>query len=1029
MPYDSRRLKELLGAALDLSSRQDREAFLDRECGYDSDLRLRLIALLMAHDDPDSILGRPVAVPPAEDDRRRARDGDSTTDLPGPSEVSGGVIAGRYKLMEEIGEGGMGTVWMSEQRYPVKRLVAVKLIKAGMDSKAVLARFEAERQALALMDHPNIAKVLDGGTTGSGRPFFVMELVKGLPLTDYCDARRLSVRERLELFIPICFAIQHAHQKGVIHRDLKPSNMLVTEHDGHPVPKVIDFGLAKALSATIMLTDRTLHTTYGTVVGTPLYAAPEQVGINALDVDTRTDVYALGVILYELLTGTTPLERQRFQSAAWDEVQRLVPEEEPTRPSHRLSTSDALPSLAANRHVETARLPGLIRGDLDWIVMKALEKDRNRRYETAGALARDIERHLADEPVVASPPSAGYRLRKFIRKHRGPVLAATLLVIALVAGVVGTSVGLVLTARARARAIAERDRAVRAEVAARDERDHVAAEKKRADENFTMARKAVDVYLARVADDPELKDRTDFTSLRKRLLEAALPFYQQFALQQGDSPASRAESGRIWRRLAQVRIESGELGEAVKAFRQARDAYARAAADSPAMFAYRSAYQDTTRELAYWSYRVGANSDARQYHAESVLLAERLLADFPAEPDARFGRARVAIDPAIDASDYGPDRSEEGIRDLRALVSEHPADVRYRMVLSQAVNILASKYRQAGRRREAEQGYSESVAIDRELFRLRPSDPGYRHSLANALFNYGAFYDSDRPAQALPLRQEAGELLRQLVQDFPSNVRFRHMLARNQDDVGDLLARLGHPNEAEPAFREAVLLIEQLPESYPFPQVHRWRRADFTKDLAAVLDRQGRREEAGRLAEQASRLLTGAPFAWGESGDQAGMTLRECLELMVRSAEQRGQATEARKKVDDVRAILRSRKEADLLPQVGVWMVSDGRVEEAVADAEAVAAMRPTDAKGLYIAGCVLALASGRTGSGPAQAERYASSAIELLRRAIAAGFRDPAHMKEDSDLKALRDRPEFRQLISDLGPNSPQSPAAKPPG
>jgi serine/threonine protein kinase/tetratricopeptide (TPR) repeat protein len=1024
MPYDSVRLKELFEAALDLSSRQDREAFLDRECGHDSDLRLRLIALFLAHDDPDSILGRPVAVAPAEDDRSRDRDGDSTTDLPGPSDVAGGVIAGRYKLLEEIGEGGMGTVWMAEQRHPVKRPVAVKLIKAGMDSKAVLARFEAERQALALMDHPNIAKVLDGGTTGAGRPFFVMELVKGLPLTDYCDTRRLSVRERLELFIPICFAIQHAHQKGVIHRDLKPSNMLVTEHDGHPVPKVIDFGLAKALSATNLLTDRTLHTTYGTVVGTPLYAAPEQVGINALDVDTRTDVYALGVILYELITGTTPLERRRFESASWDEIQRLVREEEPPRPSHRLSTSDALPGLAANRHVEPARLPRLIRGDLDWIVMKALEKDRNRRYETASALARDIQRHLADEPVVASPPRAGYRLRKFIRKHRGPVLAATLLVLALVAGIVGTSVGLVLTARARARAVAERDRAVRAEFAARDERDKVAAEKKRADENFALARKAVDDYLARVADDPELKDRTDFTSLRKRLLEAALPFYEQFALQQGDSPQSRAESGRIWRRLAQVRIESGELGEAVKALRRAREVYARAAVDSPAAFAYHSAYQDTTRELAYWSLRVGANSDAEQFHSESARLAERLVADFPAEPDARLGRARVAID----AFYYGPDRSEEGIRDLRALVSEHPTDVRYRRLLSVAVNNLASKHHQAGRLREAEQGYSESVAIDRELFRSRPSDPSYRHSLANVLFNYGGFYHLNRPAQALPLRREAGELLRQLVQDFPSNVRFRHMLARNQAAVGDLLVRLGHPDEAEPALREAVLLMEQLPESYPFPHIHRWRLADFTKDLAAVLGGQGHWDEAGRLADRASRLLTEAPFARGQGGDQAGMTLRECLKLMTRSAEKRGQAAEARKKVDEVRAVLRSRQEADLLLPVGVWMVSDGRVEEAVADAEAVASMWPTDANRLYNAGCVLALASGRMGSVPAQSERYASSAVELVRRAIAAGFRDAALMKEDSDLKALRDRPDFRQLISDLGTKSPPSTAAEPP-
>src|SRR5437868_7053957 len=311
-----------------------------------------------------------------------------------------------------------------------------------MDSQQVLARFEAERQALAMMDHPNIAKVFDAGAAPDGRPFFVMELVKGVPITKYCDDHHLTPRQRLELFVPVCRAIQHAHQKGIIHRDLKPSNILVTEHDGRPVPKVIDFGLAKALNAAGTLTDRTLHTAYGTVVGTPLYMAPEQVGINALDVDTRSDVYALGVVLYELLTGTTPLEKKRFKEAAWDEIRRVIREEEPPRPSTRLSTSNALASLAAQRQTEPAKLSRLVRGELDWIVLKALEKDRNRRYETANGLAMDVQRHLADEPVLACPPSAGYRLRKFVRKHRGPVAAAAALLAALAVGILCTAAGL-----------------------------------------------------------------------------------------------------------------------------------------------------------------------------------------------------------------------------------------------------------------------------------------------------------------------------------------------------------------------------------------------------------------------------------------------------------------------------------------------------------------------------------------------------------------------------------------------------------
>ena len=309
-------------------------------------------------------------------------------------------VAGRYKLLEAIGEGGMGAVWVAEQTQPVRRKVALKLIKAGMDSKSVLARFEAERQALAVMDHPNIAKVLDGGLTETGRPFFVMEYVKGVPITEYCDAARLSMPERLQLFVQVCQAVQHAHQKGIIHRDLKPSNILVAPHDDRPVPKVIDFGLAKAMHQP--LTEQTLHTAHGALLGTPLYMSPEQAQLNNLDVDTRSDLYSLGVLLYELLTGTTPLEKQRFKEAAWDEIRRIIREEEPPRPSMRLSSSQALPSLAAGRQTEPAQLTKLVRGELDWIVMKALEKDRTRRYETANGFALDIQRYLAGEPVLAA---------------------------------------------------------------------------------------------------------------------------------------------------------------------------------------------------------------------------------------------------------------------------------------------------------------------------------------------------------------------------------------------------------------------------------------------------------------------------------------------------------------------------------------------------------------------------------------------------------------------------------------------------
>jgi serine/threonine protein kinase len=435
-------------AALEKGTPEERIAYLDAACDDDSNLRRRVERLLAAHPQVGSFLEPPAreevtaakapTIPPRENgpaDRARAE----TMAHVSPVEEVGAVIAGKYKLLETLGQGGMGAVFMAQQTQPVKRLVALKLIKLGMDSRQVLARFEAERQALALMDHPNIAKVLDAGTTDSGRPFFVMELVKGVPITQFCDTRQLSPRQRLELFIPVCQAIQHAHQKGIIHRDIKPTNVLVALYDDRPVPKVIDFGVAKA--AGLQLTDASLMTGFGSVVGTPEYMSPEQAQLNQLDIDTRSDVYALGVLLYELLTGTTPIDRKRLGQGALFEVLRIIREEEPLRPSTRLSTSDTLASIAATRKTEPTRLAKLMRGELDWIVMKCLEKDRSRRYETANGLARDIERYLHDEVVEAQPPTAGYRLRKFARKHRRPVIAVAVVGMVLLLGIFGTSWG------------------------------------------------------------------------------------------------------------------------------------------------------------------------------------------------------------------------------------------------------------------------------------------------------------------------------------------------------------------------------------------------------------------------------------------------------------------------------------------------------------------------------------------------------------------------------------------------------------
>jgi serine/threonine protein kinase len=446
--------------ALQKPTPAERRVFVEQACGDDAELRRGVEQLLQAHARAGDFL----QIQP------------EIATLDQPMTERPGTVIGPYKLLEQIGEGGFGVVFMAEQHEPIRRKVALKVLKPGMDSKQVIARFEAERQALALMDHPNIATVLDAGQTASGRPYFVMDLVRGLPITAFCDQNQYTPRQRLELFVSVCQAVQHAHHKGIIHRDLKPSNILVALYDDRPVVKVIDFGVAKATRPP--LTAQTLHTSIGAVVGTLEYMSPEQAGLNQLDVDARSDIYALGVLLYELLTGTTPLERKRFQETPLLELLRIIREDDTVRPSDRLSTVDELASISAQRHTEPAKLTRLMRGEVDWIVMKALEKDRNRRYETASAFAADVGHYLSDELVLACPPSRWYQVRKFVRRNKEPVLAAAIFLLLLLAGIVGTTIGLVQAhwawdeeATQRTAAEFERDEKTKAVVKLRRERD------------------------------------------------------------------------------------------------------------------------------------------------------------------------------------------------------------------------------------------------------------------------------------------------------------------------------------------------------------------------------------------------------------------------------------------------------------------------------------------------------------------------------------------------------------------------------
>src|SRR5262245_44098243 len=432
MKADPDKIEELLNEALNVPVDQ-RDTFLLGVCGNDHELRKKVETLLQAHGEAEGFLETPTVL------------GAAIAEGPG-------TRIGRYRLLQQIGEGGMGVVYMAEQEEPVRRRVALKIIKLGMDTRQVVARFEAERQALALMDHPHIANVLDAGATESGRPYFVMELVRGVPITEYCDKNKLSAKDRLELFIPVCQAIQHAHQKGVIHRDIKPSNVMVTLNDGQAHPMVIDFGVAKATNQR--LTEKTLFTNYAQMIGTPAYMSPEQAEMSKLDVDTRTDVYALGVLLYELLTGTTPFPATELLSLGYGEMQRIIAEKEPPRPSKRDSTMTAEERtvVARNRSMEVSAVGRLFRGDLDWIVMKCLEKDRERRYETVNGLAMDLKRHLGNEPVNARPPSMFYRLERSVRRNKLAFASAAAVICALLLGVLVSSWQAVRATRLREQA-------------------------------------------------------------------------------------------------------------------------------------------------------------------------------------------------------------------------------------------------------------------------------------------------------------------------------------------------------------------------------------------------------------------------------------------------------------------------------------------------------------------------------------------------------------------------------------------------
>lgn len=913
-------------------------------------------------------------------------------------------IADRYVLIEQIGEGGMGQVWIAKQTEPVKRNVALKLIKAGMDSRAVLVRFEQERQALALMDHPNIARVYDAGVTPSGHPFFAMELVNGQPLTKYCDSNRLSPRARLELFVPICQAIQHAHQKGIVHRDLKPANILVTVVDGKAIPKVIDFGVAKATGGK--LTEDTLSTGFGAVVGTLEYMSPEQAGTTGADVDTRADIYSLGVVLYELLTGLRPFDGERLRKAALSEMIRIIREDDPSRPSTRLSTDASLPSMAALRQTEPRKLMAQLRGELDWVVMKCLEKNRERRYETANGLARDILRYLADEPVEARPPSAAYRLKKLYTRNKAKVIASALLLISLVAGIIGTTVGL-LEARRQTNIADKRAKEANEARVSESEQREIAEQANQlaigALQSFTSS------LMSKLLGGRSQLDETEIS-----ILNDALKQWEVFAESQGSSPQARRIRAIGATNVATIQNKLGMTEQAIENDRKALGLWDSLVLETPDNVEDQRKLAISHQNLGSTLRGIGQRREAGKHFRAAQQILESLLGNDGKDPDLRKRLADSHISVGNVDRDFGDWSQSEShyVRALElfeALAAEFPGERSYQDGVAGSHWSLAFLNKRLTREAESVGHYHKAISVYETLSQQVPASIDYRLSLGQLHRELGvAVSDGGDDATGATELSLAIPILEGLAKEFPSvpNYQFEH--AKAVRDYAQILSFLKRYDESQLRYESAMKIQTSLVSEFPANLSYANDFGISCRMFGDLLTDQGKLPEAETTYSKAIEILTKANVQ-----DRTYVSVRralvncyshraELLDTLRRNGEAAKDWDKALEFCEDDRRQTLQFERIDSRIRGGVVAES---IDELVQLSQ-IEVSRP--GHWFNFAQLYAIAAKGM----PERKEDFSAHAVELLKRAISLGFDDIERLKSDKDLQYLADRDDFKQLI-----------------